>query len=184
MVRNTNGGGNAKRQARKHQGKKNEELVKSTCNLELYGVVTKMYGGNLCSVYTENGDNLRCHISGKFRNRNLRHNLIIVGTWVLVGLREWEKKIENCDLLYVYDKDDVEQLRNLPNINLRKILQAINQNDIMNTETVNAEDDDEFIGFEFSTGNSMSSTEINKIISGNVQNTINTDSSTVDIDDI
>lgn len=189
MVRNTNGGGNAKRQARKHQNtRRPEELIKSTCNLELYAFVTKMSGGNLCRVYTQNGEELRCHISGKFRSRNLRHNLLSVGVWVLVGLREWENKIENCDLLYVYDKDDIEQLRNLPNVNLRKLLTALNLMDNVNgtnTNTNDYEDDDEFVGFEFSSSSvAMSSSEINTIISGNVERRIETYTETVDIEDI
>ena len=94
MVKNTNGGGNAKRQARKHQssGSNTYVLRKSTCELELYACVTKMWGGNLCQVITQNGDELRCHMGGKFRGRNRRHNIIALGSWVLVGLREWEKK--------------------------------------------------------------------------------------------
>lgn len=188
MVRNTNGGGNAKRQARKHQNTKRQtELVKSTCDLELYAFVTKMSGGNLCRVYTQNGEELCCHISGKFRNRNLRHNLLSVGVWVLVGLREWEKKIENCDLLYVYDKDDIEQLRNLPNVNLRKLLSAMNQMDNVNgssTDVNNYEDDDEFVGFEFSSSATVSSSEINKIIAGNVEHKVETYTETIDIEDI
>ena len=41
------------------------------------------------------------------------------GSWILVGLREWEldkksdgKKMQNCDLLEVYDSSEKEKLKN------------------------------------------------------------------------
>lgn len=189
MVRNVNGGGNAKRQARKHQssGSNNYVLRKSTCELELYACVTKMWGGNLCQVMTQNGDDLKCHMGGKFRGRNRRHNIVSAGSWVLVGLREWEKKLENCDLEYVYERDEIEQLRNLPGINLKKLISESSKlQNIDGTSSANInddDDDDEFEGFTFS-NSVVTKDDVNRIIEGNMQTvTIHADAE-INIDDI
>jgi translation initiation factor IF-1 len=102
--RNVDGGKNAKRQGRKYQVNASTSLRKAVDDLELYAVVTKMCGGNLCKVMTQNGNELCCHMGGKFRGRNKRQNFVENGKWVLVGLRNWEKTAENCDLEYVYDR--------------------------------------------------------------------------------
>ena len=54
-------------------------------------------------VMDEDGNELNCHMGGKFRGRNKRQNIVEKGKWLLVGLREWEKTHKNCDLEYVYD---------------------------------------------------------------------------------
>ena len=60
---------------------------------------------------------MTCHIRGKFRGRGKRDNTLISGTWVLVGLREWEHeasgdKLLNCDLIEVYSDSDKVRLKN------------------------------------------------------------------------
>jgi hypothetical protein len=56
-----------------------------------------------------------CLIGGKFRGRNKRDNHVVLNTWVLAGLRDFESddptNIKNCDLLCVYDDADKEKLR-------------------------------------------------------------------------
>lgn len=169
MGKNQNGGNRAKRQGRKHQGGgvKDDILRKSISDMEKYGVITKMCGGNLCKVITDEGKELCCHMGGKFRGRNKRQNYVETGKWVLVGLREWEKTSENCDLEYVYDRDEIEQLRGLPGINLKYL---INQDNIMNNISQESSAEAEF-GFVFS-DTIVSKTDINNIISGNVGNVV------------
>ena len=112
MVKNSNGGGNAKKQARKHQNTfEKRELIRVTETCEHYAEVTEMRGGNLCKAKLLGGDEMVAHIGGKFRGRNKRSNFIEKGTWLLVGEREWEKECRNVEVLYVYDKDEREELK-------------------------------------------------------------------------
>jgi hypothetical protein len=65
-----------------------------------------------------------CQIRGKFTGRSKRENALGQGTWVLIGLRQWdadkefakvssktEKKIQKCDLLEIYSSSEREKLR-------------------------------------------------------------------------
>jgi initiation factor 1A len=183
--RNVDGGNRAKRQGRKYQNSNsssNNILRKSASEMELYAVVTKMSGGNLCRVVTQNGDELCCHMGGKFRGRNKRQNFVKAGEWVLVGLREWEKNSQNCDLEYVYSKDEIEQLRELPGVNLKFLK---NQENVLNniTHQQSTQDLEEELGFVFS-DKVVSKTEINNIISGNVGNVVVCQTEEINIDDL
>ena len=176
--RNKEGGNRAKRQGRKHQIQNNNHLTvlrKSVSELELYAVVVKMSGGNLCRVMTQNGDELCCHMGGKFRGRNKRQNFVEVGKWVLVGLREWEKSAGNCDLEYIYDRDEIEQLQALPGVNLKHLINRDNAKDTKELE--------EEFGFVFS-NNVVSTADINNIIMGNVGNTVICSAEDISIDDL
>ena len=71
MVKNTNGGGKAKKQGRKYQ--KVEGEVVECGEGESYGYVTEMKGGCECIVKrVEDGKEMKCKIGGKFRGRNKR----------------------------------------------------------------------------------------------------------------
>lgn len=189
MVKNTSGGGNAKKQARKHAGGSSSNALRvSESSMEIYACVTKMSGGNLCRVVAQHGnaklEDLRCHIGGKFRGRNKRNNFLTQGSWVLVGLRDWENPVSNCDLLYVYELDEIDQLKNLPGINLKHVVSEIksqsNNYDDEEPEETTLDDD---CGFAFSE-NAMSQSEINKIITGNVKNAIQADDDEICIDEL
>jgi hypothetical protein len=66
-----------------------------------------------------------CHIRGKFTGRSKRENALSQGTWVLIGLRQWDadkefalktskipgKSIQKCDLLEIYTPAEREKLR-------------------------------------------------------------------------
>jgi translation initiation factor IF-1 len=118
MVKNTQGGSKAKGFARKNFVKGNAALRLSEDESEVYVQVTKMLGGALCHVINTTGENLLCHIRGKFRGRGKRDNFISLGTWLLVGMREWEKeaskgKLLNCDLIEVYTDTDKTRLKDM-----------------------------------------------------------------------
>jgi initiation factor 1A len=117
MVKNTGGGNKAKGFARKNLVKSSNALRVSHDEAEVYAQVTKVLGGAMCHVQDLDGVIMLCHIRGKFRGRGKRDNFIGSGTWVLVGLREWEKeaskgKLLNCDILEVYNDHDKERLKN------------------------------------------------------------------------
>jgi len=120
MVKNTTGGSKHKGQARKNVVTNRTSTALRLVNneLECYAHVEKILGGPLMHVVCMDGKTRLCHIRGKFRGRGKRDNLIQSGTWVIIGIRDYETmregsdKLENCDLLEVYRDSDKERLRN------------------------------------------------------------------------
>lgn len=117
MVKNLKGG-NHKNQARKHFTS-DKKLRLKTDDLELYAQVINKLGGNKIDVFCMDGNNRLCTIPGKFIFKGRRDNLIEKGSWILVGLRDWEsqKERENCDLLEVYNEGEKTKLLNTVNEN-------------------------------------------------------------------
>ena len=132
MVKNTKGGNKSKGIARKHivDGKEQRALRLSTCNLEKYGVVIRVLGNGMfyvvTNIATEKQPQLLGHIRNKFRGRSKRDNTITLGSVVLVGLRDWEEpNYKECDLLEVYDSNEVRQLMKNPSIDLSDLQKHI-----------------------------------------------------------
>ena len=130
MVRNDGGGNKMKHLARKHingasQQHQNKFLRVSQCKDELYGYIMRLLGNGMCMVKCVDGYERLCHIRGKFTGRSKRENALSQGTWVLVGLRQWDadkefalkttkgsdKRIQKCDLLEIYTTSEREKLR-------------------------------------------------------------------------
>jgi initiation factor 1A len=119
MVKNTVGGSKAKGQARKFATSKPTNILRlSQDELEVYAQVTKVLGGAMCQCEGIDGKTRLCHIRGKFRGRGKRDNFVVSGSWILIGLRDWEAgkenskgKLENCDLLEIYNEQDKEKLK-------------------------------------------------------------------------
>lgn len=124
MVRNTTGGTKTKGLARKHQQKNsNSGHVRLPCGEEeRFGYVSKMLGNGMCEIYISTNERLIGHIRNKFRGRNKRHNLISSQMIVLVGLRTWESTLKNCDILCIYDDNEINQLKNRPGIGISEII--------------------------------------------------------------
>ena len=116
MVKN-NGGNKAKKMGRKFTSSGAGQAVTrlSECEEEMYACVTKYYGSGMCDVICIDGESRMCVIRKKFRGRSKRHNIVSVGSYVLVGLRDWEVvaagKKRKCDLLEVYNQTDIEKIR-------------------------------------------------------------------------
>lgn len=140
MVKNTNGGNKAKGFARKNLVKASNVLRVSQDEAEVYAQVTKVLGGAMCHVSDLEGTNMLCHIRGKFRGRGKRDNFIEPGSWVLVGLREWEKeptngKLLNCDILEVYNDSDKERLKStITTINWNNFIANDNKKFLVSSE--------------------------------------------------
>jgi translation initiation factor IF-1 len=120
MVKNTTGGSKAKGQARKvGSGGQTHRLHISHDELEVYAVAVRAYGNAMFEVLCVDNIKRLCHIRGKFKGRGKRDNFISVGTYLLVGLREWESqdaligknKLPNCDLIAVYSDQDKDRLK-------------------------------------------------------------------------
>ena len=135
MVKNTHGGSGHKKFARKstNAGGSNNRIRTTECGYEKYAIVTKMCGNNIIHVYCLDNVARLCHIRGKFSGRRKRDNFVAVGTWVMIGLRDYDDNEENaipavasatpmpgattriklkeCDLLEVYTSVEKERLK-------------------------------------------------------------------------
>ena len=110
MVKNVKGGKH-KNQARKHLVHIERKLRLKIDEGEMYARVTTKPGGNKLIVLCLDNVTRLCTIPGKFNNKG-RDNNIEKGSWLLVGLRDWEtvKTRENCDLLEVYSENEKQKL--------------------------------------------------------------------------
>ena len=187
MVKNTTGGSKHKGFARKNIViKTNNALRVSEDEAELYAQVTKIYGGASCQVINLKGEQLLCHIRGKFRGRGKRDNFISAGTWLLVGLREWEKepaagKLLNCDVIEVYTDADKNRLKN--NVNSVNWSTFINNDNKLFNENNNDNDDIVFTDEKTQEYEELIETQMK---ANTTNNTIITtdDGEAVDVDDI
>ena len=81
-----------------------------------------MLGNGMCEIYTNENVRLIGNIRNKFRGKQKRNNMLSVNSVVLIGVREWENPYKNCDILSIYENNQVEQLRNIPGIQIADIL--------------------------------------------------------------
>jgi translation initiation factor IF-1 len=131
MVKNTSGGTKTKGLARKHQGGAGGgggggalRLPKN--ELEQLVVVTKMLGNGMCEVFNNDDQRFIAHIRNKFKGRNRRSNDILVNSFILIGLREWEKPALNADVMFVYDVNDYHAFHSIPNLHSHKLFARAN----------------------------------------------------------
>ena len=122
MVKNTKGGNKHKKMARKQMGEEMEEKVRySTCAEEIYASVAKVYGNGRILVTCNDSIDRLCVIRKKFKGRNKRNNQIQIGTYVLIGKRDWNSvsngKMETTDLLYVYSNSQAGKLKRSDAVN-------------------------------------------------------------------
>lgn len=103
MVKNTHGGSKHKSQARKNAAVDHNVVVQPNGPFECFAHVTKMFGNGMCQVETHCDKKLSlvCHIRGKFRGKNKKHNTVALNSIVVVGLRSWETDLKNCDLISI-----------------------------------------------------------------------------------
>jgi initiation factor 1A len=162
MVRNITGGSKSKGVARKHNNSNNNSnnnLRTSEDEGEIYAIVTKMCGNGMFQCYCMDEIERLCHIRGKFSGRKKRDNIVASGGWVLIGIRDWDEKpdnekekgqkhgkekIQQCDLLEVYNDGDKDRLKENVQANW-KILTSHDPHKIGDC------DDDDDSGFKFTT---------------------------------
>ena len=128
MVKNTKGGNKSKGIARKHiAGAREARVLRLAVSpFEKYGVIIKLLGNGMFYVVTDiaTGEHphLLGHIRKKFKGRSKRDNTITLGSVILVGLRDWEDpNYKECDLLEVYDANEIRQLMKNPSIDLSSL---------------------------------------------------------------
>lgn len=130
MVKNS-GGNKSKKQARK-----TVTMPSVTQNVryvaedgEMYAVITNIYGGKTCQVMCDDGVSRRCTIRRKFTMARRGDNAIALGTWLMVGLYDWEKRADGsqtCDILEVYSPGEREKLKQTVNAKILKHIVAVN----------------------------------------------------------
>jgi initiation factor 1A len=121
MVKNTTGGSGHKKRASKNAKAPVSTRVREPKEEgEILAKVTKLFGNSMAEVLCEDKVVRLLIIRKRFKGRNKRDNNIAVNVLVLVGRRTWEvvraKKQQKVDLLYVYSKDQIAQLRQKVNI--------------------------------------------------------------------
>ena len=138
MVKNKIGGKNTKKGARKNM---NESLEPRKLRFidnegEHYAIVNKILGNGHTNVICDDGKERLCTIRHKFSGRNKSSNTISNGTWVIIGLRDWETKkpdkLEKCDLLEIYSHVEKTKLVQECKVNISLLLkheQGLNNND-------------------------------------------------------
>ena len=150
MVKNTQGGSSHKKFGRKFTtGAKNNKLRITENEGEIYSIVTKMLGNGMFHCIGIDEIQRLGYIRGKFSGRGKRDNIVDVGKWVLIGLREWDinssrgekEKLQKCDLLEVYSDNDKDRLKESVSENWN-LLDAHDISRINNKEI--SEEDDSF----------------------------------------
>lgn len=133
MVKNNTGGNKSKKQGRKYAAPSEmsgeQQKVRRAVEVgEMYAAITKIFGGTSCKIICIDGVTRDCIIRRKFNSAGgKRQNMLSIGTWVLVGLRDWEVRAngdQKCDLLEVYsasEKDRLKQIENNFNFKLLNI---------------------------------------------------------------
>ena len=133
MVKNSTGGNKSKKQGRKFAAPTEmpggqQKVRRATEVGEMYAAITKIFGGTSCKIICIDGVTRDCIIRRKFNSAGgKRQNMLSIGTWVLVGLRDWEVRAngdQKCDLLEVYsasEKDRLKQIENNFNFKLLNI---------------------------------------------------------------
>lgn len=130
MVKNSVGGNRTKRMARKNMNVQTSEteLRMAVEEGECYAIVKKIYGNGMCDVMCNDAKNRLCIIRNKFKGKGKSHNSIDVGKWLLVGVRDWEvrtDKSQKCDVLFVYNNEDVDRLKRKNNIDFTPLYQVM-----------------------------------------------------------
>lgn len=131
MVKNSTGGNKSKKQASKNVGfnSPTQNVRYVSDEGEMYAVITKIYGGKTCQVMCNDGVSRRCTIRKKFMRSRRGDNNISLGTWLMVGLYDWEKRSDGsqtCDILEVYSSGEKEKLKQTVNSKLLQPIIAVN----------------------------------------------------------
>lgn len=127
MTINKAGGNRWKKYAKKNEfnNKKNKIRTIEDSEFEVYGQCVKVCGGNKIEVIDTHGNTFMSTIPGKFRGRGRRDNFISANTWLLIGLREYNKK--ESDVIVVYSNEEVERLKqDVPYVDWSRLPNNIN----------------------------------------------------------
>jgi hypothetical protein len=133
MVKNTIGGKKGKMLSNKRSGNGGEKKIRLSLNEnEIYVCVTKVFGGGLFEVVDNNNEKYTAHLRGKMKGTNKRHNFVSLFSMLLVGLRSDLSDSSICDILFVYDDNDVHYLSLLSSLSISNIIYFHQNHDFSN----------------------------------------------------
>jgi hypothetical protein len=126
MVKNTIGGKKGKMISKKSDNTARTQLVlPSDPTYEFIGCVIRVFGGGMFLVQNSSGVEFKAFLRGKMKGSNKRHNLVSLFSLVLCGARI-DTDPSKCDILFVYDHNDLHSLSLIPSLNLRPLISMIN----------------------------------------------------------
>lgn len=114
MVKNDKGGNKSKKIGRKFISAPIDKKVRlAEEEGELYAVVTKMLGNGMFYANDIEGKEKLVIMRNKFRGRGKSDNMVALGSWVLIGIREFETTSTKPkhDLLEVYNEVEKQKLK-------------------------------------------------------------------------
>ena len=177
MTKNTTGGKKQKSFARKHSSA--SQLTLSASPLEVYAIVTKIYGNGLFQCTTHNSLELVGHIRNKFKGRYKHSNLVSVGSIILLGLRDWESIPKNGDLMNVYESDEIPYVNSHHNI--QNLIQMANGMAHFQSSSSSAPNGDDIL---FTTHDTETDYTVSESSGTSSAAVIMNDKETINIDDI
>jgi translation initiation factor IF-1 len=118
MVKNTQGGSKHKSMARKSvNAAPSAKLRIPEEDGECFACVTRMTGNGMCKVDVWYNDGIlsdvTCFIRGKFKSKSKKQNLVSKDSFIIVGLRLWSSDLTKCDLLEVFQANNIHELSSI-----------------------------------------------------------------------
>ena len=116
MVKNSKGGSGHKKLGRKHvsSNEPNKKIRYKQDDDEIYAICTRIYGSGHVLVKCSDMKERLCVIRNKFRGRGKRDDMVVCGSYLLIGARSYEvraaDKLERCDLMEVYNDNEKNML--------------------------------------------------------------------------
>ena len=113
MVKNLKGGSKSKQMGRKFVTAPVDRKVRLIHEEgELYAVVTKLLGNGMFTANDIEGKERLVVMRNKFRGKGKRDNAVMLGSWVMIGERDFETGAKpKCDLLEVYTDIEKQKLK-------------------------------------------------------------------------
>ena len=151
---------------------------------EIYGLVTKCLGNSQFLIICNDRVERLCILRNKFTGRNKQSNMISIGSWVIVGLRNWEtskpNKKDKCDMLEVYTNNEKYRLIQESKVNLSFLSQQ--ENLLLNNGEHQEEDNTNIIFLEMISDSVQTNDE--NVTNENVTNEVVSDCEEDNSDDI
>jgi translation initiation factor IF-1 len=110
MVKNTIGGKKGKMLSKKHHITNNSSFPVSTDEGMIYVCVVKIFGGGVFEVMDKNKEKYKAYLRGKMKGSNKRHNLVLMNSILLVGIRSDLSDKFSVDILFVYENHHIQTL--------------------------------------------------------------------------
>lgn len=138
MVKNLNGGKKSKQMGRKFVSAPVDRKIRLIQEEgELYAVVTKLLGNGMFYANDTEGKERLCVMRNKFRGKGKRDNTVSLGTWVMIGKRDFDSSEKpKYDLLEVYTDIEKQKLKRSGD---PKFLLLKNEDDNTNNSKLNDE---------------------------------------------